>query len=130
MLHHCRTHRVIRDETPRTSTVAIQTGTDLLHHLIGTTSLLRRPFHDAAHLTVQIVFLHSRRNPSVHYATSIIFRRYDHIVATVGQLLYLKLGWQLSSMVHSCRSGFVKTVQAAPSSETDATTNNVHNQLE
>lgn len=114
MLHHCPTHRVIRDETPRTSTVAIQTGTDLLHHLIGTTSLLRRPFHDAPHLTVQIVFLVSRRNPRVHYATSIIFRGYHQVVATVGQLLYLKFGRQLSGMVHSCRGGFVKAVQAAP----------------
>ena len=44
MLDHYRTHRVIRHQTPQPSPVAIQTGADLLHHLIGTASLLRRPF--------------------------------------------------------------------------------------
>ena len=53
--------------------------------------------------------------------------RHYHIVASIGQLLDLKLRRQLASMVQARSRGLVETIEAAPSSQTDTTTNNIYN---
>ena len=49
----------------------------------------------------------------------------------VGPLLHPQWGGNLpAGMVHAGRGGLVKTVQATPGGETNASTNNVHGQLD
>ena len=126
MLHYHRAHRVVRDQTPETATVAIQTGTGLLDHLVGPITLLRCPLHHPAHLTVQIILPVCGRNSGVHHATSIILRRDNHVVTPVGQLFDLKLGRQLPGIVQARSSSLVEAVKATPCGQTDAATHNVY----
>ena len=92
MLHHDRAHRMVRHQTPQTATVAIQTGTDLLYDFVGSVALLRCPFDDPPDLPVQVFLLVGRRHTSVYHKAPVVLRRHDHVVASIGQLLDLKLG--------------------------------------
>lgn len=48
----------------------------------------------------------------------------------VGPPLHPKRGRQPPGTVHAGCGGLVKTVKATPSGETEATTNNIHGQLD
>ena len=107
----------------------IQTGTNLLDHLVRPIALLSRPFHDPAHLPVQVFILVGGRNASVHHTTSFVCRRHHHVVAPVGQLLDLKFRRQLAGEMQAGGGRFVEAVEASPGRQADASTDNVHNGL-
>ena len=130
MLYHYRAHRVVRHQTSQTTTVSIQAGTNLFHHFVGSAALLCCPLDDPTHLPVQVFLLVRRRNTRVYHATPVILRWHHHVVASVGQLLDLKLGRQFASVVHTRGGGLVEAVKATPRGQADAATNNIHNQLE
>ena len=127
MLHHYSAHRMVRHQTPQTATIPIQTGPDLLDHFVRLIALLRSPFNNAPHLPLQVLLLVLRGHPRIHHTASVILGRHYHIVASIGQLLDLKLRRQLASMVQARSRGLVETIEAAPSSQTDTTTNNIYN---
>ena len=76
----------------------------------GPIALLRRPFHDPAHLPVQVFLRVRRRNPGVHHATPIILGRHYDVVAPVGQLLDLQV--PAAACQHEMQAGGGRLVEA------------------
>ena len=129
MLHHYSAHRMVRHQSSQPAAVSVETGTDLLDHLIRSVALLRRPFHNPTHLPVQIFLLVSGRDPRIDHATTVLLWGHHHVIAAIGQVFHLELRRQLASMVHASSGGLVKPVKTAPGSEADAPTNNIYTHL-